>query len=528
MAGEKLKKLLYRIRSLDASLARARFNQVEIYPESRSVRVTMICDNTVSDELRAMMLDVLNRELPESFKKIALDVRKIKSDGELVQREIFTYLKENCKSVAHSVKREDIAVIMPKMCEKGDLSEQNDSTSPTVISFTLACDRDMVSQFESHATLREIECYLSRTFCDEFRGELIAKDTEIDFSVLKEKPVQIDYISYRSIQVSEIVKLDDIIGTDRAIYIDDVSGVMDSVYLCGEIVSLRERQTSAGKPYYLIEFSDRSGKIVGTYFNKKATEAKVRALSEGDGIFIQGSLDMYRDRLSLTIKKINYCRFPKDFVPERKPSRPAPIEYSFIFPERVAEYSQRQMFAREAAPPAQMLGKTFVVFDTETTGTEPLTDFVTEIGAVKIVDGRITERFGSLINPGVKISPKITELTGIDNAMVADKPSFSQVSGDIYKFFEGAILVAHNLDFDYKFLRRLSAESGYQYYNQGMDTLQFAREVMPMLPNHKLKTVAERFGIEFNAHRATDDAYATAQMFIKLVEKAGRLPDVRG
>ena len=154
-------------------------------------------------------------------------------------------------------------------------------------------------------------------------------------------------------------------------------------------------------------------------------------------------------------------------------------------------------------------------------------DTVTEIGAVKIVDGRITEKFGSLINPGVKISEKITSLTGIDNAMVADKPRFSQVTGDIYKFFEGAILVAHNIDFDYKFLRRLSGESGYYYYNVGMDTLQFAREIMPTLPNHKLKTVAEKFGIEFNAHRATDDAYATAKMFIKLVEKSGRLPDER-
>ncbi|MBQ9710107.1 MAG: ribonuclease H-like domain-containing protein [Clostridia bacterium] len=526
MAGEKLKKLLYRIRSLDDCLARARFNLVEIYPESRSVRVTMICDNTVSDELRAMMLDVLNRELPASFKKIALDVKKIRSDEELVRREIFNYLKENCKSVAHSVTREDIIVNMPKTAEKGDLSDER-ATAPTVISFSVACDKDMAGQFESHATLREIEGYLARTFCDDFRGELITRDVEIDFSVLKEKPVQIDYVNYRSIKVDEVVKLDDLIGTDRAIYIDDVSGVMDSVYLCGEILSVRERVTSAGKPYYLIEFSDKTGKIVGTYFNKKATEAKVRALAEGDGIIIQGNLDMFRDRLSLTIKKINYCRFPKDFVPERKPSKLAPIEYSYIFPERLAEYTQREMFAAEAPPPAPMLGKTFVVFDVETTGTEPLTDTVTEIGAVKIVDGRITEKFGSLINPGVKISEKITSLTGIDNAMVADKPRFSQVTGDIYKFFEGAILVAHNIDFDYKFLRRLSGESGYYYYNVGMDTLQFAREVMPTLPNHKLKTVAEKFGIEFNAHRATDDAYATAKMFIKLVEKSGRLPDER-
>jgi len=522
MAGEKLNKLLFRMRSLDPCLERARINKVEIYHEARAVRVTVICDNTVSDELRASMLDLLNRELPESFKKIALDVRKIRADAELVSREIYTYLKENCKSVAHSVTREDIVVKMPESQENAT------SDQPAgVIMFTVAADKDMAEQFESHSTVRDIEAYLERTFCDDFRGELKHKQTEIDFSVLKEKPVQIDYITYRSIKVSEIVKLDDIIGTSTAIYIDDIVGVMDSVYLCGEIVSVRERATAKGKPYYLIEFSDRTGKIVGTYFNKKATEDKIRRLKEGDGILVQGSLDMYRDRLSLTIKKINYCRFPQDFVPERKPSKPAPIEYTHIIPERVTEYSQRDLFVKEAPPPECMLNKTFVVFDTETTGKEPTNDFVTEIGAVKIVNGVITERFGSLINPGVKISEEITALTGINNDMVADKPPFSQVAGDIYKFLEGAILVAHNIDFDYKFLKRLSGEVGYYYYNPGIDTVQFARETVLGLSNYKLHTVAEHFGIEFNPHRATDDAYATALVFINLVRKAGKLPTMQ-
>ncbi len=528
MAGEKLNKLLFRMRSLDECLSRAKFNKVEIYPETKSIRITVICDNTVSDDLRARILDLLNKELPESFKKIALDVKKIKADEELVAREIFAYMKENCKSVAHSVGKEDITVNMPIMCEKGDESRFcGIEGGNNAIHFTIAVDKDMVAQFESHGTIRDIENYLYKTFCDDFRGSMTAKDTEIDFSILKEKPTHIDYIHYRTIKVSEIVKLDDIIGSDTAVYIDDIRGPMDSVYLCGEILSVRERATSTGKPFYLIEFSDKSGKMVGTYFNKKATEDKIRRLKEGDGIFIQGSIDFYRDRLSLTMKKINYCQFPKDFTPERKHSKTAPPEYTYIFPERLTEYSQRDIFVKETPPPEFMLGKTFVVFDTETTGTEPATDMVTEIGAVKIVDGVITERFGSLINPQVKISEKITELTGIDNAMVADKPIFSQVCADVYKFFEGAILVAHNLDFDYKFLRRLSSDQGYYYYNPGIDTVALAREVLPTLRNHKLNTVAEKFGIEFNHHRAYDDAHATAKMFIKLLEMKGSLPELQ-
>ncbi len=522
MAGEKLNKLLFRMRSLDACLKRARISKVEIYEETRSIRVTIICDNTVSDDLKASILNLLNLELPESFKRVAVEVRKIKSDKELVSREIFNYLKENCKSVAHSVTKDDIMVNMPITCEKDDFCDEEEENH--VINFAVACDKDMIGQFESHGTVGELERYLCRCFCDDFRGSLIPKNTEIDFSVLKEKPVQIDYITYRSIKVTEVVKLDDLIGTNTAVYIDDVKSPMDSVYLCGEILSIRERATAAGKPFYLIEFSDRTGKITGTYFNKKSTESKIRALQEGDGIIIQGNLDYFRDRLSLTIKKINYCRFPKDFVPDRKPSRPAPAEYSFIFPKRVTEYKQRDIFTKEAPPPRCMQGKTFVVFDFETTGTDMMNDRVTEIGAVKIVDGVITEVFGSLINPEVKIPEKVTEITGIDDALVVDKPPFSQVSGDIYKFLYGAVLVGHNVEFDHKFLTRLSEPDEYLYYNKTIDTLALARELLPRLHNHKLGTVAEHLGVELVPHRATDDAYATAQVFIKLIEMRGSIP----
>jgi len=519
MADEKLNKLLFRTRSLDDRLARAKFSKVEIYTDTRSVRVTMICDNTVPEELKKNILDVLNRVLPPSFSKIALEVKKIKTDEELVSKEIFSYLKENCKSVAHSVAMGDIKVEIPPE------SQENEASSRLPVKFCVTVDKDMAEQFRSHGTIKDIENHLGRSFCDEFRGDMTEKDTETDFSILKEKPVRIDYVTYRSIKVSDVLPLDDLIGTDRAVYIDDVRGEMDSIYLCGEILSVREREAQSGKPYYLIEFSDRTGKITGTYFNKKATENKIRRLKEGDGIIVHGVLENYRDRLSLVIKKINYCRFPQDFTPERKPSRPSPAEYTNAFPERVTEYDQRDIFTKDEPLPACLTGRTFVVFDFETTGTEANTDRVTEIGAVKIENGVITEKFGALINPQMKIPEKVTEITGIDDAMVADKPPFSAFAGDIYKFFEGATLVAHNIEFDYKFLKRLSEESGYYYYNGGIDTVQFAKDTVKGLSNYKLNTVCEHFGIKFLHHRAWADAYATAQMFIELVKIAGKIPE---
>ena len=130
----------------------------------------------------------------------------------------------------------------------------------------------------------------------------------------------------------------------------------------------------------------------------------------------------------------------------------------------------------------------------------------------------------SCLYPQMKIREETVRLNGIDDELVKDKPPFSKVSGDIYKFFEGATLVAHNAEFDLKFLKRQSGEQGYIYDNHVIDTLQFARDTLKNLHNHKLNTLADYFDLKFNHHRAFDDAYATALIFIELVKKTGKLP----
>ena len=519
MADEKLNKLLYKIRALDESLARARFSLVEVYEDMRAVRVTMICDNAVSNDLRAKMLGVLNEELPQSFRKIALDVKKTVADEELVKREIISKLKSEFKSVSYNVAESDVEVQMPPKSQ-----EIGGAYSRDAVKFTIKADADLEASYKSYGVMKEIEKHLSRCFCEDFRGELIAVEKPTDFSVLERKPPHVERIVYRTIKVDEMTRIDDLLDSDVAIYIDDLRGEMDSVCLCGEILSIREKASANGKPYFLIEFSDRSGKITGTYFNKKTTADKIKNLSEGDGIIIQGSIEKYRDRMSLIIRRLNRCRFPKNFVPEKKPSRTAPLYYTHVSPEKITEYTQKDIFTPETPAPECLMGKTFVVFDFETTGIDFTSDCITEIGAVKIVDGVISEKFTTLINPQMKIREETVKLNGIDDEMVKDKPPFAKVSGDIYKFFEGAILVAHNAEFDFKFLKRQSEEQGYFYYNHVIDTVQFARETIKYMHNYKLNTLAEYFEITFNHHRAFDDAYATAVIFIELAKRSGKLP----
>lgn len=146
----------------------------------------------------------------------------------------------------------------------------------------------------------------------------------------------------------------------------------------------------------------------------------------------------------------------------------------------------------------------FVVFDTETTGLNPNTESLTEIGAVVVEDGQITEQFGTFVNPGKPIPPKIVELTGINDAMVAGAPGPDEAIRAFMEFAKGSILVAHNAHgFDMRFMRLAAEHAGFELENAYIDTLPLAQALYPGLHNYKLDTINKHLEIEpFNHHRA--------------------------
>ncbi len=161
----------------------------------------------------------------------------------------------------------------------------------------------------------------------------------------------------------------------------------------------------------------------------------------------------------------------------------------------------------------------FIVFDIETTGLSSMNDGITEIGAVKIKDGEIVDKYSQLINPGKPISEFITKLTGIDDSMVRDKPSIDEVIGDFVEFIGGDVLVAHNAGFDVGFIRENMKRNNMELDNPVLDTLELSRSVFPDLKSHKLNLVAKHLGVKLdNHHRALDDAEATADIFLKIME----------
>ncbi len=165
----------------------------------------------------------------------------------------------------------------------------------------------------------------------------------------------------------------------------------------------------------------------------------------------------------------------------------------------------------------------FVAFDTETTGFGR-NDQITEIGAVRVVDGEITERFQMLANPGKSIPVAVQELTGITDAMVADAKPYHDVAKLFKEFVCDDVLVGHNVGFDIRMLAQAALPTGTDFTNDYFDTNRYAKRLKQAQGwgQTKLGYLAEQLGVELsNAHRALVDAEATAGVYLKLMQKHG-------
>ncbi|MCC8028877.1 MAG: PolC-type DNA polymerase III [Lachnospiraceae bacterium] len=174
-------------------------------------------------------------------------------------------------------------------------------------------------------------------------------------------------------------------------------------------------------------------------------------------------------------------------------------------------------------PRGQSLRDIFVVFDIETTGFSPDKNRIIEIGAVKVEGGKVSDRFSSFVNPQIPIPYEIEQLTGIRDDMVLDAPLISEALTRFMEFSEGAVMVAHNADFDMSFIRKNCDQLGMPCEKTVLDTVALARFLLPQLNRFKLDTVAKALNISLNHHhRAVDDAGCTAEIFVKFIEMLER------
>lgn len=158
--------------------------------------------------------------------------------------------------------------------------------------------------------------------------------------------------------------------------------------------------------------------------------------------------------------------------------------------------------------------KSYVCFDLETTGLDPLYNEIIEIGALKVRDGKVAERFMEFIHPQEEISQMITNLTGITNEMVANARPADAVISDFLEFCEDDVLIGHNVGFDYSFMKSGASNLGLTFEKFGIDTFKIAQRTLKSLPSKSLSSLCEYYQIENKAaHRAYYDALATAKLY---------------
>ncbi|MBC8035561.1 MAG: GIY-YIG nuclease family protein, partial [Chitinophagaceae bacterium] len=160
----------------------------------------------------------------------------------------------------------------------------------------------------------------------------------------------------------------------------------------------------------------------------------------------------------------------------------------------------------------------YAIVDIETTGGYAGANGITEI-AIILFDGSKTEgKFHTLINPGIPVPRYISSLTGITNEMLYDQPSFEKVAGNIYNLLEGRIFVAHNVNFDYSFIKHHLAACGYSLNSRKLCTVRLSRKIFPGYARYNLGAICRELEIPLkNAHRAFGDATATAELFERLL-----------
>lgn len=169
-----------------------------------------------------------------------------------------------------------------------------------------------------------------------------------------------------------------------------------------------------------------------------------------------------------------------------------------------------------------MTHKPLVFLDIETTGLGPAESRITEIGALRVEDGKVVATMSQLLNPEQKVPWYITKLTGITDDMLWEAPLFAGVADDLELLLDGALFMAHNVNFDYSFIKAEFARLGTKFNTDRFCTAKLSRRLYPDQRRHNLDTLIEVHGISVkDRHRAFDDAQALHEFYKHAIEQHG-------
>lgn len=170
----------------------------------------------------------------------------------------------------------------------------------------------------------------------------------------------------------------------------------------------------------------------------------------------------------------------------------------------------------------------YVCIDLETTGLNPKTDKIIEIGVVRVADNRVVEEWETFVNPGRMIGERITELTGIRDEQLEPAPVIAEVLPKLLEVVGDSVLLGHSVLFDYSFVKKAAVNQKLSFEKEGIDTLKIARKYLADLESRSLSSLCKYYGISHSAHRALHDARATVELYGKLAEQFYDKEEVEG
>jgi len=377
-----------------------------------------------------------------------------------------------------------------------------------------------------------ISGYLSESgLCEKIAARLdtlFIEQAQVTYTEIPNVSEEIEVIQARQTRSSglRVIKIDNLEKYSGTIaqsprYICDVlESEHDLLTVCGAVSNVRSKYIEKiDKTIYSFTLNDTTGTIAAKYFAKVNKKFDWNdAIKDGETLVVSGEYryDTYENRLLLNVKCIAKCLVLYNSIDVKSNFFTESEKYINIFPAKYLDAVQYDFFTVEKTSDA-LKDKTFVVFDLETTGTDPARDKIIEIGAAKVVNGKIAETFSCLVNPECPIPAGATNVNHITDDMVKNELRFSEVVGDFYKFTRSAILVAHNAPFDISFLTRQGLKERYDFDNSYMDTLAIAKQKLK-ISKYNLEYLCKHLEITLEgAHRALNDAVATAKLFIKLM-----------
>ena len=442
----------------------------------------------------------LNGSVKVKFKKSYLDEK-------LVKNEIIEYFKLNKKA------------LMPYISEE-NISSFNEGRE---LNITIKLNRDILKLVNVFELKNNIKDYVEKMFIANANITIKENDEGLPEEIECDDilPVATKARRYK-VKITKKIFGKEIVPMPE--YISDMKKQKTSVILSGTVLNKNKKtftikkgkKQGEEKSLYSFVLKDCEGEIECVYFCPKSHEKDMEKFGDGSMLLcvgdvrpgLSGKLTYYVRSMSLCTDKI------EEEVSIYKSHKTKKVVNVDILPRS----NQENIFDKKPNYNQFIKENNIVVFDLETTGLDSENCEITEIGAVKIEHGEVTERFASFARTKEPIPLEVQKLTHITDEMLIGAPNIEDIIQEFFEWCDGCIISGYNvINFDMKFVNKVASKIGIEFKNQVVDTINVVRKSGLRLTNYKLGTVVKALGLVLNdAHRAFNDAYATAQVLLEL------------